>query len=381
MQLKHSVIASLLLALSSLSAEDYISVQTMYYDEDSGRTTITTPSIEINKDFGADYTLNISLTHDSVSGASPTFIDTSSGASAKIPDGVLYKSDIHYSDIPYEDRRKAVGISLTKRFASRDELTLGFNYSDEYDYTSKEFSAEYLYYLDNTKNRAITFGTSYQSNDVSVYCALNNGICDTASGASQKRFGLDVISSELGYTQIIDKYSSVKTSLFYIDEDGYLSNPYMRVVREYQTNPKLTAEQKPDTRKAYGIYVEYTKALSQTVSSISSYRIYHDDWDITSHTIESELHYEYNTKLTVGGGLRYYTQSEAKFYSGKIDYFTNQTYASSDRRVSSFESINYMLCSSYKLSSKIKLNGSINFYDQPDYFDALYYNLGLKYSF
>ncbi len=33
----------------------------------------------------------------------------------------------------------------------------------------------------------------------------------------------------------------------------------------------------------------------------------------------------------VGVGVRYYTQSEAEFYSSRKDYFTNQKYASSDK--------------------------------------------------
>jgi hypothetical protein len=380
MQLRLSILTCALLS-TTLVAEDYISVQTMYYDEDSGRTTISTPSIEFNKDFGTDYTLNASFAFDSVSGASPIFIDSSSGASAKVPEGVIYKDDIKFSDVDYEDERKAVGATLTKRFASRDELTLGVNISNEYDYKSKEISAEYLHYLDSSKNSSISFGTSYQKNDVSVYCSLNTGDCDSSSGASEKVYDLDVISSEIGYTQTIDKTSQAKVSIFYIDEDGYLTNPYMRVVRDYGTTPKITTEKKPDTRRAYGAMVQYSKAINDKLSSVSSYRFYDDDWDITSHTINSELYYELNSKLTVGGGFRYYTQTEAKFYSGKKDYFTDQEYASSDRRMSDFDSLNYMLSADYKVNKKISLNGSVNYYDQPDWFDAVYYNIGLKYRF
>ncbi len=91
MQLRLSLITCSLLALSSLGAEDYVSIQYMSYDEDSGRTTISTPMIEINKDFGTDYTLNATFTHDSVSGASPTYYDTQSGASAKFQMGLFIK--------------------------------------------------------------------------------------------------------------------------------------------------------------------------------------------------------------------------------------------------------------------------------------------------
>ncbi len=379
MQLKLSILTCSLLA-TSLIADDYVSVQYMSYDEESGRTTISTPSIEINKDFGADYTLNVSFANDTVSGASPIYFDAASGASASSK-GVTSPRNVKYDDISYSDRRNAFGASLVKRFENRDELTVGLNLSREYDYDSNELSAEYLHWLDDSKNQAISFGTSYQKNDVSIYCFLGNDECDANSGASEKVMDLEVISTELGFTQVIDKTSLVKASVFYISEDGYLTNPYMRIVRNYNINPDITQESKPDTRKAYGAMLQYSKAFSDKISTNSSYRIYNDDWDIMSHTISSELYYEFNDKLTTGVGLRYYMQSEAEFYNGDKDYFTDQTYASSDRRMSDFDSLNYKLSADYKVNTKISVNASVNLYDQPDYFDATYYNIGVKYKF
>ena len=109
-------------------------------------------------------------------------------------------------------------------------MTIGGNYSTEHDYDSTELSTEYLHYLDSSKNQSITIGGSYQKNDVSIYCKLNTGACDSSSGASEKIKDLEVITTEIGFTQILDKTSLIKGSIFYINEDGYLSNPYMRVV-------------------------------------------------------------------------------------------------------------------------------------------------------
>jgi len=36
----------------------------------------------------------------------------------------------------------------------------------------------------------------------------------------------------------------------------------MRVIRDYNTNSKIAPEKKPDSRKAYGVMVEYSKALN-----------------------------------------------------------------------------------------------------------------------
>ncbi len=379
MQLKLSILTCSLLSLSSLMAEDYVNIQYVGYDEDSGRTTIYSPSIEINKDFGTDYALNLFFTIDSLSGASPTYFDASSGASASSK-GETAIENIKYGDIDYDDNRNAGGILLTKRFASRDELTVGVNVSRERDYYANELSSEFLYYLDESKNQSISFGASYQKNEILIDCKLGNDECDSSSGASEVK-NLDVISAEVGFTQVIDKTSLVKASVFYINEDGYLDNPYMRIVRNYNTNSNITQENKPDTRVAYGTLIQYSKALNDKISTTSSYRLYSDDWDIISHTISGDLYYEVTDKLTTGVGLRYYIQSEAKFYSAKKDYFTNQLYASSDRRMSDFSSINYKLSSDYKINNKISINGGLTYYTQPDYFDAFYYNIGAKYRF
>ena len=161
-------------------------------------------------------------------------------------------------------------------------------------------------------------------------CRLNTGACDSSSGASEKIEDLTVFSIEIGFTQILDKSSLVKTSIFYSNEDGYL--------------------------------------------------YYHDDWQIDSHTLDTALNYAVNSKLMLGVGLRYYTQSEAAFYSDQVDYFTNQTYASSDRRMSSFDSINYKLSTDYRLTPEISINTNVNYYTQ-DEFDATYYGMGGKYWF
>ena len=98
------------------------------------------------------------------------------------------------------------------------------NISQEHDYDSNEVSAEYLHWLDKSKNQAISFGASYQKNKIKVLCSLNNSSseCDSSSGASEASSedkDISVINSEIGFTQVIDKTSLIKTSLFYSYED------------------------------------------------------------------------------------------------------------------------------------------------------------------
>jgi long-subunit fatty acid transport protein len=127
------------------------------------------------------------------------------------------------------------------------------------------------------------------------------------------------------------------------------------------------------------VTLQYAVALNDRTSSNSSYRFYNDDWEISSHTISSELYYEINDEWLLGAGLRYYTQSEAEFYSNT--FFSDEKYASSDERMRSFDAMGYKLNADYKVSETLHVNMGLNFYDQLDSFYATYYNIGLKYKF
>ena len=388
LKIKLSLVTYSLIVASNLMAEDYVSVQYVQYDENENRASISSPSIEISKDFGVDYNLKVGFTADSVSGASPTWYDSTSGASAYSRGTDIHKDDVVYRNVDYDDNRKAFNALFTTRFASRNEFKIGINYSTEDDYIARELSSEYLYYLGASKNQSLSLGLSYQDNDIDVVC-IDNEVCDSSSGASAKTMELNVISAQIGFTQIINQDSLAKVSLFYSNEDGYLSNPYMNIVRSHNPNSSLVdvvPENKPDKRVAYGGTLQYTVALTDKLSSNSSYRFYHDDWDITSHTLSTELYYELNKSWTLGGGLRFYTQDKAEFYSA--GYFGDEKYASSDKRMRPFDAMNYKINANYKMSSSLSINAGLNYYNQEDNynddldnFNAIYYNMGLKYSF
>lgn len=365
--------------LSSLYAEDYIHVQMLQYNEHHERASISAPSIEINKDFGTDYSLNGSYTLDSISGASPTFYDTLSGASA-YSRGETTQDNITYGGVEYDETKRMAGaLSGTKRFKNRDEVTLGASFSNELDYRSTELSLEGLHWLDDGKNQSISLGIAFQRNVILVECE-ENSICDTTSGAS-KKLRADLFSAEASFSQNIDSTSRIKTSLFFINEDGYLSNPFMNVVRHYDIAPIITNEMRPEHRRTYGGTLQYTKAISQKSALHTSYRYYHDDWEINSHTFATNFYHNIYKDLTLGTGLRYYTQDSAYFYAKERDYFTDQTYASSDERMGGFHAYNISLSAEYKIRENILYDISANYYKQDKGTTARYFTTGLKYTF
>ncbi|HIC44613.1 MAG TPA: DUF3570 domain-containing protein [Sulfurimonas sp.] len=387
MQLKLSMAAASLIVASTLQAEDYVSVQYMQYDESNNRTSISAPALTVNKDFGTDYTLNISLVSDAVSGASPTAIDTSSGASGAFKRGETTPDNVSYENIDYKDNRLAGNILLTTRFENRDELTVGIAYSQENDFYSYEASGEYLHWLGSDKNQALSFGLAVQSNEILVRECGPYTSCDTSSGASAKETA-SLINTQLSFLQNIDSNSYAKASVFFFQEDGYLSSPYHNIVRQSKTTPAnviVESELKPDTRTSYGLSLDYANAITKNTTFQTTYRFYTDDWGINSHTLDNDLYYELGTNWTFKLGLRLYSQSEADFYSEfkNTGSFTNENFASSDERVSSFTSMTYKTGVDYKVSKDIVLNIGANYYTQDTVskLSATYFIAGFTYYF
>jgi len=384
MQLRISLAAATLLSSMAIQAEDYVSVQYLQYNESNNRTAVSAPSIMLNKDFGTDYTLNVNVVADAVSGASETFYDASSGASAYSRGIGVNASDVEYGNVEYDDTRVAGGATLITRFDNRDELTVGLNYSSESDFYSAEGSLEYMHWLTSSKNNSLSLGLSYQSNEVLVKCNPDSATssCDAGSGASEAMTN-DAINVQASYFQNINSESYAKVSLFYIGDSGYLTNPYSNVVRNYVDGgtADVVGENRPDSRAAYGLSLKYANAITSNLSAHIGYRYYTDDWDIDSHTIDTDFYYEPSSDWLIKLGLRYYMQSEANFYSAEKDYFTNEEFASSDIRLGKFNAITYKTDVEYKISDDFSANFGVNYYDQSEGLDATYLMTGVTYRF
>lgn len=388
-----STLAATLLLASSLHAEDFVNVQMLYYDENDETTTVVSPFVELGLDLGADYTLHATVGMDAITGASETYYDKSytpsSGASpykhavsnpsAYARGSHISQEDVGYGLVDYRDYRYSGALSLTQRIANRDEITYGISYNNEYDFHIPELSLGYKHWLDGTKNSAIEASVAYQKAWVLIWCR-NNTLCDTNSGASETFYQYNTFA-QLAYSRILDRDSQMEVTLFYNNERGFLSNPYKNIVRNYATDPIVTNERRPDLREGYGVKLAYQRALRRDLTWHGSYRYYHDDWDMDGHTAQSTLFYDQSAKLQLEGTVRYHTQSAASFYSGRKDYFTDQTYASSDKRLGDLQSWFVQGGVNYHIRKDMVQSFHINYYRQDNGLHAVSMILGEKYLF
>ena len=365
------VAAIAIIASNVLYAEDYVSVEFLQYDENSNRVSVSAPSLSLSYDIGTDYNIKADIVHDAVSGATPSWQpDSVSGASLRDN-----SADYEYENQKFDEERNAASIMLTTRFENRDELYTGIDYSRESDFDSKAFSAEYLHYTDKLHNQSVNVGVSYSMNEILAY------EYDSSSGASAKETS-NSINVQAGVSQVLNDHSLLKVEGFAILDDGYLTNPHANVVRDYNTaNQRLLTENRPDKRTAYGVNLKYITMLGEDVSLKGNYRFYTDDWDVSSHTIDVDIYYELNKKVTLGAGVRAYTQSEANFYNKNKDFFTNEEYASSDERLSSFDAMTYKASIDFKQNDTVSYNVGGEFYSQSIGLDASMITAGMKYRF
>ncbi len=358
------------MASALLQAENYVSVEYLQYDESDSRVSVKAPSISASYDIGTDYTIKADFVHDSVSGATPSYLpDSGSGASSRTNSG-----DYTHGKQEFDEKRNAYSLLLTTRFENRDELYTGVDYSRESDFDSKTLSLEYMHYTDASHNRSLSLGVAYSYNEILLYDY------DTGSGATAKETSQS-ISVQAGVTQVLNAKSSVKIAGFMASDDGYLTNPHSLIVRDYQTDSRLVNEIRPDTRLGYGLDIKYITMLNDDISYQLGYRFYNDDWDISSHTINNDFYYKLNKKFTFGAGLRYYTQTQADFYNGSKDFFTNEVVASSDERLSDFDAFTYKLSVDFRQNDKISYNLGGQFYTQSTGLDATMLTTGIKYRY
>jgi len=379
MQLKKSltlssITAAVLATSALLHAENYVSVEYLQYDESDDRVSISAPMLEVSYDINTDYNIKANIMFDAVSGATPSFITNDNG-------------DLFKGLQELDDSRKAASVMLTSRFENRDELYTGLDFSREEDYQSFTASVEYMHYIDETHNTAINIGGSVGYNEILVYDgetgASGLSTYDGDSGASHTEDSLSY-NLQVGVTQVLSKDSSMKLSAFVLSDDGYLTNQHGIIVRDYNTpSARLDVENRPDTRVAYGFVGQYNKLLTADTSFVGSYRFYSDDWDVTSHTLEGDVYTNVTDKLTLGIGLRYYTQTQADFYNENIDYFSSEVHASSDERLSDFDALTYKGSINYKQNDVLSYNLGAQFYQQNTITDmsATIFTIGLKYKF
>ena len=304
-----------------LQAQSSVELRTLFYSESDGRTTVLSPTLLLHQDLGAAWgQLDLLLTHDTISGASPTggyptlSVTTTTGASGGSSTTAAGKVPM----VPYSDERKAEGISWSRRFGAHLP-TIDLSHSTEKDYLSKEYGISDAWTMFEGRG-TLHYGLSYADDTVSPVTRPVH--------LAKKTHGL-----ALGWTWVMGENDLVDVSVSRMKLEGYLDEPYLIVPVGITT----LSEHRPGTRQRDAWLLKQAHRFEWDGALKTSYRYYSDDWGLKAHTLDFTYDQRLDDGWIVSPRLRYYTQNDASFYAPK--FATAQPFMSSDYRLSAMQSL------------------------------------------
>jgi len=357
----------------------------LYYGESDGRVQDISATISGQRDFDDDRKLGLSLTADTLTGASAsgaialdraqTFTSPSGKAVYSTPAGETALDDT------FKDTRFALNASWSQPLARLYTVSGGLGFSTEYDYTHLGANASLARDF-NKRNTTLSFGFAYSQDDIKpvggapIPLAQMRDVGDLQSkrGDDSK----DVLDVLLGWTQVLGRNTVLRLNYSYSDSSGYLNDPYKilsvvdpvsgdtlaRVPTGQGPNGFYRYESRPDSRVKQGIYAEMKHAFGAPVLQLS-YRFMTDDWGIDSSTLETKLRWPVGAGNFIEPQLRYYTQSEADFYrSSLVDGQPVPEFASADFRLGNFDAITVGVKFGHRTASGNEWSTRLEYYQQ-----------------
>ncbi len=268
--------------------------------------------------------------------------DVVSGASIDV---MLYAS-------PYVEQRTQDTVSV-EYLDGKTTYSAGFTHSYEPDYRSNtaNFSISEDLFGDLT-TVSMTFRRTW--NDVyKMECAMHSSTDQCEDKIHDPTFGektMDERSYGVGLTQILTRNSILSLNDEIITDQGWLSNPYRDIIyldptsgRGFSTEPEID----PTNRTSNAIGGDYKYYLPWRAAVDAQYRYFFDTWGIHAQT--AQLGYTQPWRnFTFDGVVRYYTQTQASFYSNAFLYADQQNFMSRNRELSAYYSYSIGAGASYE---------------------------------
>lgn len=346
-------LAAVLLALlpRGARAESGLSYKYADYQEAGGRIGVETQGVLIEQDFGTATKVKVEGVIDALAGATPNGQPAPAG-SDQVP---LSQMD---------DRRKAWSADVSHQFTGTN-LALGVANSRESDYVSTGASLNALTDF-NQKNTTLLLGLAGTRDEVRVFYQR-----DWATKRTH-----DVI---VGVTQLLDPRTSVTLNVVWGRQRGYLSDPYKLVQKDTEVVPgvflPLTfAENRPGERDKWIGLASVNRSFLEGRGAVeATYRLYHDTYDTTAHTVDLAWFQRLGERLTVRPAIRFYAQSAAEFYFYRLDGTPvvpvsgpprpQGPFYSSDWRLSEMHTLTYGVKLVFKAHERLHLDAAFERYE------------------
>lgn len=310
---------------------DEINLVSSYYRQDGNNSAVTggigtekltdisnTIDVKLVK-YGATgirHTFDIEVGVDHYSSASSDKVDLQANTSASYSDMRVYPSLNYIRENEEKGRTLGVGVSSSTEY---DYQSFGINalFAQKTADRNGEFSARIQAYLDQVKLLAPVELRGVPGSDDKGNSARNT------------------FAGTLSYSQIINRNFQVLFQADLIQQRGYLSLPFHRVIFNDGT---VNQEKLPDNRLKLPLAARANYFLGDNIVARGYYRFYTDDWGITSHTADVELPVKFSAFFSVVPFYRYYTQTAAKYFSGYEMHSASSGFYTSNYDLSRFNS-------------------------------------------
>ncbi len=352
-----------------------------YYHED-GRVQAVEPVVSLARDYGDGRALDLNLTFDSLSGASPNgALPSRAPQTFASPSGKSLALSKHLytvapgrlpADPNYSDLRVALASEWTLPFTRLMRATVGGKFSYEDDFLSLSFDASIARDF-NEKNTTVSLGINDENDFLDPIGGTPVPLSDYsafAKTAHQHKNGAGVL---LSVTQVMTR---MWLSSFNVSADrfsGYLNDPYKIVsVLDGAGNPQgYVYENRPDSRTRRSAYLE-NRVGGERSSAALTLRYMTDTWGIHSDTAQFRVRW-WNAARDqyLEPTVRWYRQSAADFFSPWISPAASQVRAdvSADSRLDAFRAMTYGLKYGVNLNDRLDRQNSevsvrIEYYQQ-----------------
>lgn len=328
-----------------------------------------------NHTFGDGKTANFHLVYDALSGPSANGAVPSSGTQVfTSPSGKgSYTVDAGTTplDPTFHDARVAVSGGGAMPVGRLGSWSAGLYGSAEHDYTSLGVNTGLTRDF-NKRNTTLVVRGAYFHDTINPEGGRPLPLAempprDSALPRLEGNGTKQVLDLGIGLTQVLDPKTLVYLNYTYSGVKGYQTDPYKILSRVDGTTGDpvdYLYESRPDRRGKNVVFGRLSRSLGGDVLQLT-YRFMHDDWAITSHTVEGRYRWNVGDRSYLQPHVRWYTQSAADFYRR---YLTDDAplpdQATADYRLGAMDTWTLGLKYGRMMSDENELTVSLSYYLQ-----------------
>lgn len=342
----------------------------LYYKENNGRVQAAEPIVNFKKDYGDERILNVKVTLDSLTGASPngaapssqpqTFTTASGNKTYSTP------ANSQPLDSEFKDTRAAVHVNWEQPLAHDYKASIGGGLSSEFDFKSLSVNGAISKDI-NDKNTTLSAGLNLELDTLYAVGGNPTLMSSTTLKLQEASENKTVVDALFGVSQVINRHMVMQWNYSLSSSSGYHTDPYkfLSVVDGVTGFAQdYVYEQRPDSRTRHSVFWQTKYHLTEDVIDVS-YRYMTDDWGINSHTLDLRYRYELGNRSYVEPHLRFYTQTAADFYR----YFLVQgqalpEFGSADPRLGQFDATTFGIKYGKQLSNDREFSVRVEQYAQ-----------------